>query len=146
MEKYINEAIIGNEKVLATFTNKGELQRLYYPDRSFRQFLEYSHVGVKVNDSGIIYLHDDINNVYKQSYDENTNILNTEIVNTYFKLKILQTDFVPIKENILVRRYTLVNENTIDLDVKFLVHQGLLTSRNNSVGCKLHYNGMIQYD
>ena len=145
MEKYINEAIIGNEKVLATFTNKGELQRLYYPDRSFRQFLEYSHVGVKVNDSGIIYLHDDINNVYKQSYDENTNILNTEIVNTYFKLKILQTDFVPIKENILVRRYTLVNENTIDLDVKFLVHQGLLTSRNNSVGCKLHYNGMIQY-
>ena len=37
MEKYINEAIIGNDRVLATFTNKGELQRLYYPDRSFRQ-------------------------------------------------------------------------------------------------------------
>ncbi len=145
MKKYLNEAIIGNKSILATYTSKGELQRLYFPGRSIRQYLDFSHVGVKINDSNLIYLHEDINNVYKQYYDVNTNILNTEITNTYFNLKILQTDFIPIKENVLVRRYTLMNENTIALDVKFLIHQGLLSDSNNFVGCKLIDNGMIQY-
>ena len=145
MNKYLNEAIIGNKRILATYTNKGELQRLYYPGRSMRQYIGYNHVGVKINDSGIIYLHNDVNNNYKQYYDVNTNILNTEITNTYFKLKILQTDFAPIKENVLVRRYTLINENNMDLEVKFLIHQEILSSDNNYVGCKLVDNGMIQY-
>ena len=30
MNKYLNEAIIGNKNMLATFTEKGELQRLYF--------------------------------------------------------------------------------------------------------------------
>ena len=145
MEKYLNEAIIGNQNVLATFTGKGELQRLYFPGRSIRQYIDFSHVGVKINDSALIYLHDDINNVYKQYYDVDTNILNTEVTNTYFELKILQTDFVPIKENVLVRRYTLINENTIDLNVKFLIHQGILSDTNNFVGCKEIDTGMVQY-
>lgn len=145
MEKYLNEAIIGNKSLLATFTLKGELQRLYSPNRDIRQFIEFSHIGVKINDSGIIYLHDDINNVYKQYYDVDTNILNTEITNTYFNLKVLQTDFVPVKENVLVRRYTLINENNIDLDVKFLIHQSILTDKNNFVGAKVIDEGMIQY-
>lgn len=145
MEKYLNEAIIGNKSLLATFTLKGELQRLYSPNRDIRQFIEFSHIGVKINDSGIIYLHDDINNVYKQYYDVDTNILNTEITNTYFNLKVLQTDFVPIKENVLVRRYTLINENNIDLDVKFLIHQSILTDKNNFVGANVIDEGMIQY-
>ena len=145
MEKYLNEAIIGNKKVLATLTQKGELERLYFPGRSIRQYIDFCHVGVKINDSDLIYLHDDINNVYKQYYDVDTNILNTEITNTYFELKILQTDFIPIKENVLVRRYTLINENSIDLDIKFLIHQGILSDKNNFVGCNLIDNGMVQY-
>lgn len=145
MEKYLNEAIIGNKSLLATYTLKGELQRLYSPNRDIRQFIEFNHVGVKINDSGIIYLHEDINNVYKQYYDVDTNILNTEITNTYFNLKLLQTDFIPIKENVLVRRYTLINEHNIDLDIKFLIHQGILSDKNNFVGAKIIDGGMIQY-
>ena len=144
MEKYINEAIIGNNNIIATYTEKGELQRLYNSDK-FRQYIDFSHVGVKVNDSGIIYLHNDVNNTYKQYYDVNTNILNTEITNTYFELKVLQTDFIPIKEDVLIRRYTLINENKLDLDVKFLIHQGLLSDKNNFVSCKTLDNGMMQY-
>ena len=145
MEKYVNEAIIGNKNVLATFTGKGELQRLYFPGRSIRQYIDFSHIGVKINDSDLIYLHDDINNIYKQYYDVDTNILNTEITNTYFELKILQTDFIPVKENVLVRRYTLINENSIDLNIKFLIHQGILSDTNNFVGCTEIDNGMVQY-
>ena len=145
MGKYLNEAIIGNRNMLVTYTLKGEIQRMYYPAKDNRQYIDFYHVGVKVNDSSLIYLHDDINNVYKQYYDVNTNILNTEITNTYFKLKVLQTDFVPIKENVLVKKYILINENNIDLDVRFFVHSGLLSDKNNYVGCKKIDYGMIQY-
>ena len=145
MDKFLNEALIGNKNILATYTGKGELQRLYFPERSIRQYVNFNHVGIKINDSGLIYLHEDINNTYKQYYDVNTNILNTEITNTYFKLRALQTDFVPINENVLVRRYSFINENNIELDVKFLIHQAILSSDNNFVSCKLIDNGMIQY-
>ena len=145
MEKYYNEAIIGNKKMIATYTQKGELQRLYYPTKDNRQYINFYKVGVKINDSNLIYLHEDINNTYLQYYDINTNILNTEITNTYFNLKILQTDFIPIKENILIKRYTFINENNIDLDINFLIHSELLSDKNNFVGCKVMDNGMIQY-
>ena len=145
MNKYLNEAIIGNKNILATFNSKGEIQRMYYPAKDNRQYIDFYNVGVKVNDSGLIYLHDDVNNIYNQYYDENTNVLNTEILNTYFNLKINQIDFVPIKENVLIKKYALINEGNIDLELKFLVHSGILSDKNNFVGCKVIDNGMIQY-
>lgn len=143
--KYLNDAIIGNKQMLASYTNKGELLRLYYMAPDYKQFIDYWYAGVKINDSRLIKLHDDINNQYKQYYIEDTNILNTEIKNTYFNLKIEQLDFVPIKENVLVKRYKLKNENTIDLDVKFLIHSKLLSNENNFVSAKCINKGLIQY-
>lgn len=145
MEKYLNEAIIGNQKMLATFSGKGEMLRLSYPSRDNRQYLNYFHTGVKINDSGMIYLHEDINNTYLQYYDTDTNILNTEITNTYFNFKILQTDFVSMKEDILVKKYTFINEGNIDLNINFLIHSELLSDQNNFVGGMKINNGMIQY-
>ena len=72
-------------------------------------------MGIKVNDSNIIYLHDDINNTYKQYYTDKTNILNTEINNSYFNLNIVQTDAIMIKRNIIIKKYKFKNNNTIDL-------------------------------
>lgn len=145
MEKYLNEAIIGNKNVLATFSNKGEMLRLYYPTRDNRQYIDYFNTGVKINDSDIIYLHNDINNVYKQYYDTDTNILNTEITNTYFNLKILQTDFAMVKEDVAVKRYLFINESNIDLNINFLVHSSLLSNQNDFVSSKIVDGGMIQY-
>ena len=145
MNKYLNEAIIGNKNMLATFTEKGELQRLYFPCKDHKQYIDFFHTGVKINTSDLIYLHDDINNVYKQYYDTDTNVLNTEVVNTYFNLQMLQTDFILIKENVLVKKYLFINESTIDLDTKFYVHSGLLTDQNNMVGSKIVEGGMLQY-
>ena len=105
MEKYFNDAVIGNKNITASYTKKGELIRLFYPITDYRQFIDFFHTGLKVNDSGIVYLHDDVNNVYNQHYIEDTNILCTEILNTYFKLKTLQTDFVCLDENVLVKKY-----------------------------------------
>ncbi|MBO5479267.1 MAG: hypothetical protein J6A04_06250 [Clostridia bacterium] len=144
-KKYLNDAIIGNKKLVASYTRKGELLRLYYPAPDNRQFIDYCYAGLKINDSMLVNLHDDMNNEYNQYYTPDTNILNTEIYNTYFNLKINQLDFVPIKKNVLVKRYEFVNENNIDLDVKFLLHSKLLTDENNAVSCKIVKQGMIQY-
>ena len=143
--KFFNEAIIGNKSILASFTSKGEMLRMYYPTKDNKQYINYFHTGVKINDSNIIYLHEDMNNTYNQFYEKDTNILNTEIENTYFNLKILQTDFVLIKEDILVKRYTFVNNATIDLDVKFLIHSALVSDNNNFVSGRVIDNGLMQY-
>ena len=145
MEKYLNEAIIGNKNMLVTFSGKGEMLRLSYPNRDNRQYLKFFHTGVKINDSALIYLHEDINNTYLQYYDTDTNILNTEITNTYFNLKVLQTDFASIKENILIKKYSFINEINIDLNLNFLIHSELLSDQNNFVGAMKIDTGMIQY-
>lgn len=145
MNKYLNEAIIGNSRILATFSYKGEMLRLSYPNCDNRQYLNYFHTGVKVNDSNIIYLHDDINNTYLQYYDVDTNILNTEITNTYFNLKIVQTDFVSIKEDILIKKYSFINESHIEQNINFLIHSELLSDQNNFVSGMELDNGMVQF-
>ena len=145
MSKYNNEAIIGNKNMLISFSKKGELLRLFYPTRDFKQFIEEMYFGVKINDSRIIYLHEDINNTYNQYYTKSTNILNTEIENTYFNLKIKQTDFVPIDKDILIKRYILINNNTIDLNINFLMYSNLYSNINNMVGAKIKENSLIQY-
>ena len=143
--KYLNEAIIGNKKMIATFTAKGELERLYFPSKDNRQYINFFHTGVKINNSDLIYLHEDVNNVYKQYYDTDTNVLNTEVTNTYFNLKMVQTDYFLIKENVLVKRYIFLNDGKIDLDTKFFIHSELLSDRNNLVSCKVIDEGMMQY-
>lgn len=143
--KYFNDAIIGNRKITASYSKTGELLRLFYGAPDYKQFIEYFYTGVKINDSGLIKLQEDINNTYHQYYTEDTNILNTQIKNTYFNLKIEQTDFAPLKENVLVKTYTFTNENTIDLTVDFLIHSKLLSNINNDVAAKVLEYGLLQY-
>lgn len=145
MNKYFNDAIVGNGIIGASFTKKGELIRLNYPTVDFKQFIDYFNVGIKVNDSNIIYTHNDVNNLYSQHYVEDTNILKTSIFNTYFKIRIEQTDFCPLKENVLIKKYKIKNENSLDLNVNFLVHSKLLTDETNRVSGYKKDNVLLQY-
>ncbi len=143
--KYYNDAIIGGKNITASYTKNGELLRLMNPSPDYMQFIDFFETGVKINDSGIIYLHNDINNTYKQYYTENTNILNTEIQNTYFNLKVKQTDFVLIKDSVLIKKYVFENKNSIELNIDFLIHSKLLSDYNNMVGSLVKENNLIQY-
>ena len=131
-DKYYNDAVIGGNEITASYTKKGELLRLMYNTPDFKQFVDFFHTGVKINDSNIIYLHEDLNNRYEQHYVEDTNVLCTEIENTYFNLKIQQIDFAMLKESVLVKRYILKNNNTINLELNFLIHSKLLSNPNNN--------------
>ena len=144
-KKYYNDAFIGNKDITVSFSKYGELLRLYYPLPDYRQYSDFFHTGIKINDSNIIYLHKDINNKYKQYYTENSNVLNTEIENTYFNLKIHQIDCVMINQDVLLKKYIFKNNNTIELNVNFLVHSGAVSSYNNMAGAMIENNALIQY-
>lgn len=143
--KYDNHAIIGGKAITASYSKTGELLRVMYPTPDFKSFIDEFVTGVKINDSGIIYLQEDINNQYHQYYTENTNVLNTEITNTYFNLFVKQTDFCLLKNSILVKRYQFENKNTITLNVNFLIHTTLLSDFNNMIGSEIKDNMLVQY-
>lgn len=146
MSKFYNNAIIGNKQIVASFTKCGELQRFCFPHIDGRQFIDYFRIGVKVNDSNIIYLHQDINNKYNQNYIKDTNILNTNIENTYFNFKIEQTDCVLIDKNILLKKYVVCNNNKIDLDFKFIINSKILAESLENFGSRILQNGIMQYN
>ncbi len=143
--KYYNDAIIGNKHMLISFSKKGEMLRAMYPSPDYKSFIDFLHIGVKINDSANIYLHDDINNIYDQEYVKDTNILRTKIVNQYFNLEIDQEDFVTIKDDILIKRYKFTNKNNINLNVDFLIYLKLLSNFNNMVSAYITKESMIQY-
>lgn len=144
-KKYFNDAFIGNENITASFSKYGELLRLYYPLPDYRQYSDFFHVGIKINDSNLVYLHNDINNKYNQYYTKDTNILNTEIENGYFNLKILQTDCVMINKDVILKKYKFTNNNTIDLKINFLVYSKVVSSFNNMAGGLMIDDSLIQY-
>lgn len=137
--------LFGNKQMVASYSKNGELLRLLYPNVDYKQFIRFFHVGIRLNDSGMIYLHNDINNIYNQEYVEGTNILRTEIYNTYFNVKIIQTDFVMLKETVLVKRYEIVNQSNIDLNLNFLVYSELLSNDNNQVSGYHQKETLVQY-
>lgn len=143
--KYFNDAIIGNKNMTVSFSKSGELLRLFNQAPDYKQFFEFYHVGMKINDSALIYLHNDVNNTFRQFYIDGTNCLTTEIVNTYFNFKVTQIDFVLVKENLLVRRYHFVNNNTINLDLNFLVYSKLFTNINNDACGLIRNDALLQY-
>ena len=144
-KKYFNDAFIGNKDVTVSYTKYGELLRLYYPLPDYRQYSDFLHVGIKVNDSNIIYLHSDVNNKYNQYYTENTNILNTEITNSYFNLDVHQIDAVMIDKDVIIKKYVFKNNNSIDLNINFLIHSKTLSSYNNQAGSYITEEALIQY-
>ena len=146
MEKYFNDAIIGNQNIVASYTKHGEILRIFYPNRDYKQILDFFHTGLKINDSRIVYLHQDINNTYEQTYEKGTNILQTEIINTYFNIKTIQKDYVVMKENIIVKKYEFINENTIDLNLNFIVYSGLISSQNDRISGMCKDNALMQYN
>ena len=144
--KYFNDGIVGNKKIKVSFTKTGEMIRMFYGAADYKQFIEFYHTGIKINNSALIYLHNDLNNSFSQEYIKDTNVLQTHIYNSYYKVRITQTDFVPISENVLIKHYLFKNENTIDLNLNFLVYSKILSNLNNDTSGYVKNDTLIQYN
>ena len=57
----------------------------------------------------------------------------------------MQTDFVSVSKNVVIKKIIFKNENTIDLNISFLVYSKLLSSFNNMVGTRVENDIFMQY-
>lgn len=146
MSKFFNRAIIGNNNLVASLSEKGELIRVCYPQVDGRQFVDFFKVGVKINDSNLVYFSDNIENKYSQEYIKDTNVLVTTIKNTYYKFNITQTDCVMLDDNVIIKKYIFKNENTITMDTKFIINSKVLSDNIERFGSKAIENGVVQYN
>lgn len=144
--KYFNDAILGNGKILVSFSKFGELLRFYYPNIDFKQHIDEFKVGFVSDLSPTVWLDEDINNEYNQYFEENTNILNTEVYNSYFKIIVEQKDFVCINKNILLKKYRIKNRSDKTQNIKILVYSKILKDLNNYTSGYFKDNVLIQYN
>ena len=91
-------------------------------------------------------MHNDVNNVYSQNYEMDTNILETEIYNTYFNFRVSQTDYVPINKEFLIKNYVIKNESKTNMCINLLVYSKMLTNINNDTSGFIKSDALIQYN
>lgn len=132
MNKYFNNAIIGNSSVLGCITNHGELIRLYYPSIDYFQNIDMYNYGV-ILDEKVKWLSDA--NLITQYYD--TNILYTEL--EMEGIKVIQKDYVLPDQNIFVRKLAF------DKKVNLFLYSRLNSNINRMISGMVVKDALIQY-
>lgn len=127
---YFNHGIVGNGKMLATFTDKGDINRIFWPEPDFYQQINSISVGIKFDDPETKFFND---NVWytEQCYENNTAILDTLFENSDYGLRIHQKDFVLNNKDVLIRRYSIENISDRVLNIRTFVHTDFITDAMN---------------
>lgn len=118
MEKYINDAIIGNSSILVSLNKKGDILRFYAPQIDYMQHINNHKMGLVVNDCVVQWLNDNTYFNHEQYYEENTNILVTKIFNN--NICILQRDFVDVNIDVMVRQYVITYNDYDTTNLKIM--------------------------
>lgn len=118
MEKYINDAMVGNSNILVSLNKRGDILRFYAPQIDYMQHIDEHKMGLVINDTTIQWLNDESIFKHEQYYIQNTNILVTKIFND--NICIIQTDFVDVNIDVLVRKYVVTYNNYGTTNLKIL--------------------------
>ncbi len=131
-DKYFNNAIIGNSKILGTLSDKGEILRLYYPNIDYFQLIDKYSIGI-YKGTQIFWFKDA--ELVKQYYDGN--ILYTELnVNG---VDVTLRDYILPDKNILVRAIKFMRPSDM------LIYSNLNSDVNKQVSSMIIDNTLIQY-
>ena len=148
---YFNDAIIGNGKVTAGLDRKGRILRAYFPTPDFKSQISDMYIAFKIYDEieEEEYIHvcgEEYGTEYEQKYVQDTNILKTNMYIVEKDISIVQTDFVPLNENMYIRNYEIKNESNKRIVIYPMLHSGITSSiyENSSSMCMqdaiIHYN------
>ncbi len=127
---YFNDGITGNGRLLVSFTDKGEANRIFWPEQDYVQQINNIFTGIKFDDSDTRFLNENLWYV-EQKYEPNTNILVTMYENSDFGLRIYQKDFVVNDQDVWVRNYTIKNICDRELNIKTFLHTDFITENHN---------------
>lgn len=109
-KSYINNAVTGNSSMLACFSDKAELLRLYWPHIDYLQQFDRLLCGIFINNKNgsTVWFHDH-SCEHRQSYIEDTNIIKSTVFNSGLGFKADIYDFVCPERDVLVRRFEIQN-------------------------------------
>lgn len=128
-KSYINHASIGNSRMLACFSDKGELQRLFWPNIDYPQHIDRMVAGVffEGHRDSTAWLTDPTFG-HTQTYIEDTNILKTVLKSDEKGLEVVQTDFVLPHEDVLFRRFEIENTGDRETEIGFILYSSCLST------------------
>ncbi len=111
MKPFLNTAIIGNGRMLATLDSAGQLHRLFWPGIDFAQNINSSWAAIysPVLGDEAVRLDDTDKWNHKQQYASDSCILRTEAAAYNADIQIDTFDFVAVDRDILVRRFEVKN-------------------------------------
>lgn len=123
MKSYFNNAIIGNSRILATFDEKGQILRVFWPHIDYSQQVEKMFLGIYFPEisNSMHWLNSDEWS-YNQYYIEDTNVLRTVMTRKNEDLRITITDFTLEKKDIIVRNIELENISTKFININFAAY------------------------
>lgn len=143
--KYLNNAVIGNDKIVVSLDEKGRFLRMFFPTPDYRQHIEQIDVFFKI-DGKIFNLNTLDNVVYNQNYEQNTNVVKTKIFLDEYNLEIEQTDFCVIDENVYTRRYNIKNNSDKKINISCIINSKSFANINNDTCGLFKEQSLIQYN
>ena len=132
VKPFLIDGVIGNSKMLATYSNKGELLRLWWPHIDFPQHVEEVTEGIfiKTRTKEIAWRNDE-DFIHEQSYVGNGAVLETKSVNNSLQVEINSMDFAPMNEkDILIKRYTIKNNGSESIEGSFIYYSNMAICEN----------------
>lgn len=145
---YFNDAIVGNSHMLACLSGSGELVRLFWPNIDYPQHTEKFAAGIfdTAQKHSTLWLHEHYWQ-HNQYYITNTNILVTVCSNIDKGIRVLQTDYVLIDKDVLVRSYEIENTGVHEMDLGFMVYSSAITTNPElrSTLFDFNYDALVHY-
>ena len=143
---YINDAIIGNSRMLGCLTGQGLLQRLYWPNIDHLQFIDRFESGIKLGGEEAVFLTAPGFEI-TQSYRRGTNIIDTTYLNKELGLKIIQSDFCLADKDVLIRQYEITNLSHKEQELKWLLYSSAVTATSHYTGTlfDFHHEALVHY-
>ena len=148
---YFNDAIIGNGKVTVGLDRKGRMLRAYFPAPDFKSQISDMHIAFKIyneieEDEYIHVCGEEYETDYEQKYVQDTNILKTNMYLLKKNINIVQTDFIPINENMYIRNYEIKNESDKKIIIYPMLHSGITSSIYENSSSMFMQDAIIHYN
>ncbi len=134
-KSYYNNAITGNSSMLATFSDKAEMLRLYWPNIDYMQQFDKLLCGIyKVNSNGSTVWLNDYRCEHHQEYLSDTNVIKSTITNHFDGYRVTLFDFVHPHLDVLVRKCEVENMSSEPKELGFVVFSAASSSDPDVAG------------
>lgn len=128
---YLIGAITGNSKLLAGLSEKGQLERLFWPRIDTPQNIGHNWLGLVVDDSEKTYWLKEKDWHSEQFYLGDTNILQTVLRHSEQQLEVCLTDFAAPDKDLLVRRVRVKNHSDCKRCVQLMLYSSMMIGENH---------------